>query len=231
MIFERLYPSPAETLDGDDRAVLLDAYRPPREEWVRINLISSVTGSARGVDGTSESLSSRPDRRILGVIRELADVVLVGAETLRTEGYQHPRNSRLAVVTVSGNLTGHRIEAPEGAAPIVICPPAAAARVRTDLPGAEILQLESSGDSIASDAIISVLRARGLSSIVCEGGPSLAGQLLESGLVDELCLSTSPMLGGEHLALTGSALTTQRALTVTQLLRDESSGLYARWAL
>ena len=231
MIFESLYPSPADSIDGDDRALLLDAYRPPRADWLRINLIASVTGSATGVDGTSETLSSRPDRRILGVIRELADVVLVGAESVRTEGYQHPRRSRLAVVTLSGDLAGNRIEAPEGAAPIVICPPAAAARVRADLPGAEILALEPTGRSIAAADVVGVLRDRGFASVVCEGGPSLAGQLLEAGLVDELCLSTSPRLGGAQLALTGPAVVTERAVSLHQLLCDEASGLYARWIL
>ena len=231
MIFERLYPSPAERIDGDDRALLLDAYRPPRADWLRINLIASVSGSATGADGTSETLSSRPDRRILGVIRELADVVLVGAESLRAEGYQHPRRSRLAVVTVSGNLAGNRIEAPDGAAPIVVCPPAATARVRAQLPGAEILELAAIERHIAAGAVIGVLRDRGFASIVCEGGPSLAGQLLEAGLVDELCLSTSPRLGGAQLALTGSELITERAVSLHQLLCDDASGLYARWLL
>ena len=231
MIFERLYPSPAERIDGDDRALLLDAYRPPRADWLRINLIASVSGSATGADGTSETLSSRPDRRILGVIRELADVVLVGAESLRAEGYQHPRRSRLAVVTLSGNLAGNRIEAPDGAAPIVICPPAATASVRSQLPGAEILELAATERHIAAGAVIGVLRDRGFASIVCEGGPSLAGQLIEAGLVDELCLSTSPRLGGAQLALTGSVLITERAVSLHQLLCDEASGLYARWLL
>lgn len=231
MIFERLYPSPGERIDGDDRAMLLDAYRPPRADWLRINLIASVSGSATGADGTSETLSSRPDRRILGVIRELADVVLVGAESLRAEGYQHPRRSRLAVVTLSGNLAGNRIEAPDGAAPMVICPPAATARVRAQLPGAEILELAATERHIAAGAVIGVLRDRGFASIVCEGGPSLAGQLIDAGLVDELCLSTSPRLGGAQLALTGSALITERAVSLHQLLCDDASGLYARWIL
>ena len=231
MIFERLYPSPAERIDGDDRALLLDAYRPPRTDWLRINLIASVTGSATGVDGTSETLSSRPDRRILGVIRELADVVVVGAASVRTEGYQHPRHSRLAVVTVSGNLAGHRLDAPEGAAPIVICPPAAAARVRAQIPGAEILELAPTGRTIAATEVIGVLRDRGFASIVCEGGPSLAGQLLDAGVVDELSLSTSPRVGGTQLALTGPAVISERTVSLHQLLCDEASGLYARWTL
>ena len=79
--------------------------------------------------------------------------------------------------------------------------------------------------------MIGVLRARGFASIVCEGGPSLAGQLREAGVVDELCLSTSPRVGGAQLALTGPTVISERTVSLHQLLCDEASGLYARWTL
>jgi len=227
----RLYPGATESIDGDDRERLLELYRPAHAEWLRLNLIATITGGAGGSDGTSETLSNPVDRRILGVIRELADVVLIGAESLRAEGYQHPRRSRLAVVTLSGNLTGHRIEAPEGAAPIVLCPSTASARVLADLPGAEIIELEAAAAGIPADSIISALRTRGHRSIVCEGGPSLAAQLLDAGLVDEFCLSTSPIVGGVPFPVTGRAAIDERSATLTQLLTDGASGLYARWGL
>lgn len=230
MSLERLYPGPTLELDPHDRDALLELYRPPRAEWLRLNLISTITGGASGSDGTSETLSNPVDRRILGVIRELADVVLIGAQSLRAEGYQHPRRSRLAVVTMSGNLTGHRVEAPEGAAPIVLCPPAAAERVLTDLPGAELIVLEPGAEGIAAVDVISALRSHGLASIVCEGGPSLVAQVIETGLVDEFCLSTSPLVGGSPFPVSGPEPIAERAATLTQLLRDDSSALYARWA-
>lgn len=226
MILERLYPGPTETIDGDDRERLLDLYRPPRSEWLRLNLVASVTGTAKGSDGTSETLSNPADRRILGVIRELADVVLIGANSLRTEAYLYPRRSRLAVVTCSGNLAGHRMP---DATPIVLCPPAAVDHVLTDLPGAEIVELDPVGDALPAAAVIAALRERGLVSIVCEGGPSLAAQLIDAGIVDEFCLATSPRVGGSPFSVTGPAPIAERAVTLTQLLRDDSSGLYARW--
>ena len=230
MSLELIYPGPTESIDTEDRERLLELYRPARAEWLRLNLIATITGGAGGSDGTSETLTNPVDRRILGVIRQLADVVLIGAESLRAEGYQHPRRSRLAVVTLSGNLTGHRIEAPEGAAPIVLCPAAAADRVLADLPGAEVIELEAGAAGIPAAAIIDALRSRGHSSIVCEGGPSLAAQLLDAGLVDEFCLSTSPIVGGVPIPVTGSAALAERPATLTQLLTDGASGLYARWA-
>ena len=226
MILERLYPGPVESIDGDDRDRLLELYRPPRAEWLRLNLVASVTGAAIGSDGTSETLSNRADRRILGVIRELADVVLIGAQTLRTEAYLQPRRSRLAIVTFSGNLARHQLT---DAAPIVLCPPTAADRVLADLPGAEIIELAPVADTLPPGAVIAALRERGHASVVCEGGPSLAAQLIDAGLADEFCLATSPRVGGSPFALTGPGTIAERAVSLAQLLRDESSGLYARW--
>lgn len=226
MILERLHPGPPETIDGDDRDRLLELYRPPRAEWLRLNLVASVTGSAMGSDGTSETLSNPADRRILGVIRELADVVLIGAQTLRTEAYLQPRRSRLAIVTLSGNLAGHRMPDAE---PLVLCPPAAVDRVLTDLPGAEIVEIAADGDALPPTAVVAALRERGYASIVCEGGPSLVAQLIDAGLADEFCLTTSPRLGGRSFPVTGSGAIAERAVSLGQLLRDESDGLYARW--
>ena len=232
MIVERLYPGPNAAVDMDDRDALLELYRPPRADWLRLNLIATVTGGASGSDGTSETLTNPVDRRILGVIRQLADIVLIGAQSLRAEEYVQPRRSRLAVVTASGDLGGHRIAAPEGDRPIVLCPPDARARVLETLPIAEVIELQPGADgSIAATTMIDALRARGFASIICEGGPSLAAQMLDAGLVDEFCLSTSPLVGGLPLPVTGSAAIAQHGATLTQLLRDESSGLYARWQI
>ena len=232
MIVERLYPGPNAPVDIDDRDALLELYRPPRADWLRLNLIATVTGGASGSDGTSETLTNPVDRRILGVIRQLADIVLIGAQTLRAEVYLQPKRSRLAIVTISGELGGHRIEAPEGATPIVLCPATAAARVRATLPSAEVIELDVQADGgIAAADMIDALRAAGFASIICEGGPSLAAQMLDAGLVDEFCLSTSPLVGGLPFPVTGSVAIAQHAATLTQLLRDEASGLYARWAL
>ena len=236
-MLERLYPIPNETIDGDDRERLLELYRPRSARWLRLNLITSVTGAASGADGTSETLTNPVDRRILGVIRELADAVLIGAQTLRTESYLQPRRSRLAIVTSSGDLGGHRIEAADGEAPIVICPATAVALAKQSLPDAEYLLLEpvstssTTGIALAPADIIGALRDNGQESIVCEGGPNLAAQLVDAGLVDEFCLSTSARIGGAPFPVLGGSAIAERDVVLTQLLRDGASSLYARWAL
>jgi riboflavin biosynthesis pyrimidine reductase len=225
----RLVPE-LEDVDLDDRARLLELYAPPRPQWLRLNLVASIGGSAIGADGTSETLTSRSDRRLLGVIRELSDVVLVGAASVRAEGYQLPRRSRLAVVTRSGDLGGHRLGADPAQRPgevVLLGPEAARAGAAASI-DARFVALAD--DSVAT--LVAALRSEGFASIVCEGGPSLAAQLIEAGLVDELCLTTSPRVNGGALPVLGAAAAPDVPATLTQLLMDDADDtLFARWRL
>ena len=229
MTLRSLLPGPATDIDLD---VDLDGlYRPPRPRWLRLNFIASVNGSIAGVDGTSQSLTNRTDRRILGAIRRAADVVLVGASSVRTEGYFLPRSSPLAILTGSGDLTGHRI--PEDVAPgrvIVLCPTAAVAAVRSSLGVAEVDVVELAGPRIDPGSAIAALHGLGYASVVCEGGPSLAAQLFAADLVDELCLSMSPQIVPLSAGLV-PGLVAGKHLRLAQLLLDEESTLYARWVI
>ncbi len=102
VIVRRVFPTAGEPIDldvPDARDLLTALYEPSRPGQVRLNLIGSVSGSATGSDGTSETLTNSADRMILKVIRSLADVVVVGAATVRAEGYFVPRSAALAVVT------------------------------------------------------------------------------------------------------------------------------------
>jgi riboflavin biosynthesis pyrimidine reductase len=225
-----------ETVDLESegsRERLLDWYRPERADWLRLNLVTTLSGSAAGPDGTSESITSRTDRRILGVIRQLADVVLVGAGTVRAEGYQLPKRAALAIVTSSGNLGGHRLpEDTPGDRIYVLCPAGGADRVRASLRvrDATVLELPDSADGLKPLRILESLRDVGLASVVCEGGPSLAGRLLAAGAVDELCLSQAPFLGGAAVRAFADAVELRR-LELTQQLIDEASATYSRWRL
>jgi riboflavin biosynthesis pyrimidine reductase len=221
--------------DADSRQALLGLYRAEAMSTVRINLIASVSGSVGGSDGTSNTLSNPIDRRILGVIRELSDVVLVGAQSVRAESYVLPRRAPLAIVTSSGDLSGHGIGPEASAARVyVLCPATSADRVRRSLGvvTAEIIELVPDADgNLSMTDVVTALRVRGFESIVCEGGPRLAAQLLDAGLVDEVCLTTSPLLNGSAVPILGRALHEDRSVTLLQLLVDDASGIYARWSL
>lgn len=238
MIVTRVFPPGGEPIDIDgaaSRDALLALYRPESMSTVRINLIASVSGSVGGSDGTSNTLSNPVDRRILGVIRELGDVVLIGAQSVRAESYVLPRRAPLAIVTSSGDLSGHGIRSDASKERVyVLCPATAADRVRETLGAvtAEIIEIAADGaGQLNMTDVVTALRVRGFESIVCEGGPRLAAQLLDAGLVDEVCLTTSPLLNGSAVPILGRALHDERAVSLTQLLVDDASGIYARWSL
>ncbi|WP_165064031.1 dihydrofolate reductase family protein [Marisediminicola senii] len=234
MRVHRLFPASTEVIDADDdgaRDALARRYETPAPAWLRLTLIASVSGSAAGADGTSDTLTNPVDRMILGAIRSRADVVLVGAQTVRHEGYVLPRGRAMAVITMSGNLDGHRFGAPpEPGQLIVICPPAAAERAAESLGvPATVVTVDAVDGGIPMHTAIAELHSRGLTSIVCEGGPALAAQLLDAGAVDELCLATSPMVTASRVALFGDRAIADSRLRLDQLLMDDSSTLYARW--
>ena len=213
---------------------LRDLYAPPAATWTRLNLITAVSGDAAGSDGTSETLSNPTDRTILAAIRAVADGVVVGAASVRAEGYRVPKTSRLVVVTSSGDLSGHRMDPEAAERVVVVCPEAAVAEVRRTLGGdvaraATVLTCADESRRLEPAAVLDRLHAHGLLSLVCEGGPSLAGQFLHDGLVDELCLSTSPIVIGSGLPVFGRERFDPSRLTLSQLLMDEQSALYARW--
>ncbi|WP_244285241.1 dihydrofolate reductase family protein [Cryobacterium shii] len=243
MTLTRVFPEPraaediAGAVDGLDpagRDWLLARYAPETDAYLRVNMIGSLNGSVAGADGTSESLSSKQDRRILGVIRELSDVVLVGAGSVRAEGYVVPARAALAVVTSTGNLGGHRLHASATTSdrPVyILCPRSAVGRVEAvdGTNRATIVVVDDVDGLLRPAAIVDALHSRGLTRIVCEGGPVLAGRLFAADLVDELCLSTSPqiVLGSRALLESDQAVTSRFSLR--QLLLDDQGATYARW--
>jgi riboflavin biosynthesis pyrimidine reductase len=237
VIVTRLHPGVREEFDlGSPEGLerVAELYRAPRREWLRINLVASINGNASGNDGTSDGLSNRVDRKILGIIRRASDVVLVGAAGVRAEGYLLPRTAPLAVLSASGDLTGHAIPpgTPDGRV-LVFCTRDGLDRARATLRGAsaEVVVLPDERGRIAPDDLVAALRDRGLLHIVCEGGPSLAGQLLDAGVVDELCLTTSPRIMATSLPVFGAAISVEQEVGLSGLLLDEGSALYARWSL
>lgn len=237
MILRPLFPEPGEAITvgaPESRERLRALYRrEPDAPGIRMNLIASIDGSAQGSDGTSETLSSRADRAVLGAIRAESDVVLIGAATLRIEGYLVPRTARLAVLTVSGELGAARVgEVPDADKIIVLAPESARERVTATLAAPHrFVALEPAADGGVRPAdALAELRALGAPRIVSEGGPKLAAALLDAGLVGELCLSTSPRLTGAGLPVLGGPRPAIEA-QLAALLVDDVGGLYARWLL
>ena len=236
MILRRVVPDADVSIDldaSDARDRIAELYHPTLPDWIRLNLIGTLTGGATGPDGTSESITNPVDRIILGVIRSLSDVVLVGAASVRAEGYFVPKRAALAVVTGTGELAGHHITSGTGRGPLIIlCPPDAADRARGSVgdPDARILVVPAVNGRIASRDIVAALRAEGFRSIVAEGGPDLATRLVRDGVVDELCLTTSPQLGPAVVPLFADTGRPPIRLRLDQLLVDDSGTTYVKWA-
>lgn len=183
----RVWPDAGLDIPVTDAAALRALYLAPEPDWLRVNLVVSLDGSAVGPDGTSTSISTGADRAVLKAIRAESDLVLVGAGTLRAEPELIPRTTRLGVLSRSGDLGG--------------------AVLRPD------------------DVVLDALPPR-RGRIVCEGGPSVVRQLLDAGRVDEICLTTSPVIvGGAPLPVFGGAVADGFALR--QLLVDEVGASYA----
>jgi riboflavin biosynthesis pyrimidine reductase len=221
---------------GDDATAewMSQRYRLGDGPFLRLNMITTITGATAGADGTSETITSRTDRFVLGAIRRNADVVLVGAETVRAEGYLLPKTARLAVVTSTGDLGVDKLSAAgrEDRPPaLVLCPLALVDDIRHRLGSApaEVIAVPSDDDRLDPAAIVSTLHAHGLQRIVCEGGPALASQFVEAGLVDEVCATVSPVLEpARHPFIT---LTERIESTVAGMLVDDAGFSYLRLRL
>lgn len=189
--------------------------------WVRANFATSLDGAVTGSDGRSGSVNSAADHVVFELLRALSDVVVVGAGTLRSEGYGplrvatrwQPRRLALGLaddlplvaVTNTGDVPPRLLDAPSGGvllATHAAAPGLAAAKDALD----DDHVLVCGEESVDARRLIEQLIERGLTRILTEGGPHLLGTMLAAGVVDEVCLSITPVVvGGDGPRITGGA--------------------------
>jgi riboflavin biosynthesis pyrimidine reductase len=214
--------SSAALLRPFDAAAVLDELRPPFPDrpWVLANFVASADGAATGPDGRSGTLSGPADRALFQALRAAADVVLAGAGTVRAENYGRARLTdeqqerrqaqgrpplpRLAVVSASLRLDPAArffTEALPDQLPIVLTTTAAladAADRAEEL--AEVAVVHTAGETTVDwgEALRLLHADVGAGVVLAEGGPTVIGQLVTADLLDELCLTVSPLVvGGE----------------------------------
>ncbi len=212
-----LLPEPSDDVD------LHDHYG---RNWVehggvRVNFIASVDGSATSA-GESRGLQTPGDNAVFAALRDLADVILVGASTATREGYRPARvpadraairtsrgfSSAPATAVVSASLdldldAALYREADQHAPTYVITGSSAPLAARNDIidlagevEGLRLLEVPSTDGGVDFTAVVAQLRELGLRRILCEGGPRIFATAALARAVDELCLTISPMLAG-----------------------------------
>jgi riboflavin biosynthesis pyrimidine reductase len=219
----QLFPALVDDVDPAD--VYADLPEVDGRPTVRLNMIASVDG-ASALGGVSGSLGAPADKRVFQAIRSCADAVLVAAGTLRAEHYG-PSHVPIAVVTRSCALDW---DSPFFAAPI-------AKPVVITVANAPAENLERAAQSadvvIAGEDDVDVTRAvrilgeRGARRVLAEGGPGLNSELATADLLDEVCVTLSPMVvsGTSKRIVVGPDLPAPIAMRLRSLLEDTDDGL------
>jgi riboflavin biosynthesis pyrimidine reductase len=216
---------------------------------VRVNFVMSADGAAQA-GGKSEGLQTRGDNVVFAALRDLADVVLAGAGTATIEGYRAITVSarRQAIRRDCGLLTtlptaiisrSLRFD-PESA--LFGDDPGPGARTILLTCEAAPIERRSALDRVADVAICGgelvepvlarrALEDRGLTRILSEGGPTAFADLALGGVVDELCLSQSPLLVGPGpTRITAGPATWPGSLSLTLAgLLEEDGALFLRY--
>lgn len=208
----QLLPTAVEEVD------VYEAYRPPGGDgtWVRLNMVASLDGAITGDDGLSGSLQGEGDQLVFRALRAHADVIVVGAGTVRVEGYGPPRTPQgfreqrvadgrpdppaLAIVSRSLdlNLAGKVFQG--GGGPVVVVTGSAAPEGRRAALAGVAEVLVAGEIDVDLGLALAALRERGWRHVLSEGGPTLNASLLPH--VDELCLTLAPLIvGGAPLRL------------------------------
>ena len=201
--------------------------RPDRPTIVAnfVQTIDGVVSMDAGRSGGGDVSGFSPaDRFVMGLLRTLADVVLVGAGTFRASGgrgwtparafpaaaaeFAEQRrglglapNPTTLVVTSTGELDPNHPGLQDPAAPAVIAGPD---RAVERLAGAGLpahVRLETlAADRPAGVELPALARRLGARIVLSEAGPHLAGELISAGAIDELFLTLSPQLAGRDAA-------------------------------
>lgn len=247
---QQILPSWIEGVDPLD--VYLNETRPAPADrpWVMVNMIASLDG-ASAVDGLSGGLGGPADRAVFRSVRACCDWILVASTTASAEQYRSPNPSetvirrrlsagrsrapRLAIVTAGGNVD----------------PTIPALADAGDTHGADhqrtlvITGEQSDSDRLGAlnaevvrlplpephpEAVLNELHRRGAAVVLCEGGPTLNGRMTEAGLIDEICLSVSPILAGgtSSRIVAGAAQADFTRMRLSRLLAEDDL-LFARY--
>jgi len=241
----QLLPEPLDDVDLAAAYLADQRVAPPGRPWVLLNMVVSIDG-ATAVEGRSGGLGGPADRLAFVTLRSQADVILVGAGTVRAERYGPPRTSpehqaqrrargqdafpRLAVVSgrLDLDLTSPLFtETPSR--PLVItraAVPDEPGRLEAVRAVEAVADLLAVGDDHADLATaLATLGQSGVQVVLCEGGPTLNDQLLAADLVDEACVTVGPLLAGGRSSrmISGPAPEMAHTMRLARAIEDDGT--------
>ena len=218
----RVFPDFADTTITAAYAAPLE--QPTDRSWVGLCMVSSIDGSTV-VDGRSTELSSANDLAVLLGLRAIADVIIVGAGTVRGEGYGPPdvAGQRIGVVTASGDVDTSLPLFTSGAGFLITTEHAEVGNADAIRSGSATVDLRAAverlGEIHPAPRFVQV-----------EGGALLNGAMLDGDLFDEINLTTSPLcVGGSGPRLTTGASDLAQRFELTQMVIDDHSFVFTRW--
>lgn len=221
----RLLPAPAGPTSIDE------AYAVPRapladRPWIGLCMVASLDGSI-AVEGASGKLGNPNDLDVLLTLRSIADVILVGAGTVRGEGYGPPskEGQRIGVVTNSGSVDLASDLFTSGAGFVVT-------NEQADVDESRVQVLRAGARRLDVAAAVRRLHeiVPDVGYVQAEGGAGFNGSLFDHDLVDELDLTTSPhVVGGSGPRVTSGAGEALRRFRPAHLLTDTDGFVFSRW--
>lgn len=237
----QLIPSPAD----DVNLPAVYAY-PAGRTWLRANMIASADGAAT-LDGRAGPLGNERDQSLLGLLRALSDVVIAGSGTVTIERYGpararpeyrelraaagQPPAPLMAVVSnrLQLDFSARYFSGDTGRPIVITCEAAPADRLRAAHKVAEVVL--AGAKVVEPPLMVTALAERGHHRLLCEGGPTLLGDVAASGALDELCLTISSKLvgGPSRRIFDGPPLIPPSATKLAHLLIDDDDFLYARY--
>lgn len=241
MTLVRLFPS-VERYDGltsDEQSWVIAKDYGICNGW-RVNFAIDSRGNSFGESGSSDDVSTDLDRRLLGKLRSLSDVIVTSGRTARTEKYRSSKHAPIAIFTSTGDLDSvPAIQGTQYFTPLVITPQARLSEVEASLSDVDVRILAyrvTDESSSWPNAIQDLIRHEGFQSPILESGQATLREFVARGVVSEVCLSIS---GSGTTEVSARDLTTSNlqkvfgqlhGLNLMSLFTDGRT-TFSRWAI